>query len=68
MVEHKCIKCGKTFSRKSNYDYHITKKFDCSPKNNNHLEFLLQEIENQKNKITELEKKIEQLIINNIQK
>jgi hypothetical protein len=29
MVEHKCDVCGASFSRKSNYLYHINKKYSC---------------------------------------
>lgn len=31
MVGHTCYKCNKTFDKKSNYDYHMNKKFPCSP-------------------------------------
>ena len=29
MVKRQCLKCNATFERKSNYDKHINKKFDC---------------------------------------
>ena len=29
MVEYKCDKCHKSFNRKSNFDYHMNKKFPC---------------------------------------
>ena len=29
MVSHTCEECGKSFNRKSNYDYHINKKKTC---------------------------------------
>ena len=29
MVEHICNDCGASFSRKSNYLYHINKKYSC---------------------------------------
>lgn len=31
MVEHTCYKCNKSFTRKSNYEYHLTKKIPCAP-------------------------------------
>jgi ribosomal protein L40E len=33
MVKRYCLKCNAEFNRKSHYDYHINKKFDCTPKN-----------------------------------
>ena len=33
MVNRTCSKCNTVFNRKSNYDYHINKKFDCIQKN-----------------------------------
>jgi hypothetical protein len=36
MVKRKCPKCDAIFDRKSNYEAHINKKFDCSYKKNNH--------------------------------
>ncbi len=35
MVKRQCPKCNAIFERKSHYDYHINRKFDCSP-NINH--------------------------------
>jgi hypothetical protein len=34
MVKRYCPKCNTEFDRKSHYDYHINRKFDCSPNNN----------------------------------
>ena len=36
MVKRICPKCNLEFYRKSHYDYHINRKFECIP-NNNHL-------------------------------
>ena len=33
MVKYNCPKCNMEFYKKSNYNQHINKKFDCSPKN-----------------------------------
>ena len=30
MVKRFCLKCGLEFDRKSNYDYHINRKYDCT--------------------------------------
>jgi len=35
MVQRKCPKCNALFDRKSTYDYHINKIFDCSTKKSN---------------------------------
>jgi hypothetical protein len=35
MVQRKCPKCDAIFDRKSTYDYHINKVFDCSTKKSN---------------------------------
>ncbi len=35
MVIRKCPKCNVEFNRKSSYDYHINKKYDCTPSNKN---------------------------------
>ena len=35
MVNRCCPKCNAQFNRKSSYDKHINKKYDCSPNNNN---------------------------------
>ena len=40
MVNRICPKCNIVFDRKSNYDYHINKKFDCTPNNNNSINLL----------------------------
>ena len=32
MVLYQCPKCNMVFNRKSNYDTHINKKFDCGQK------------------------------------
>lgn len=34
MVKRYCPKCNTEFDRKSHYDYHINRKFDCNPNNN----------------------------------
>lgn len=33
MVKRQCLKCKAIFERKSHYDYHINRKFDCNPNN-----------------------------------
>ena len=35
MVKRRCSKCNSEFDRKSTYDKHINRKFDCSQSNNN---------------------------------
>lgn len=35
MVEYKCDRCHKTFNKKSNYNYHINRKFKCNKKRKN---------------------------------
>lgn len=32
MVEYTCTTCGKTFNRKSNFEYHLNRKFKCAPR------------------------------------
>lgn len=34
MVKRYCPKCNAEFNQKCHFDYHINRKFDCSPKNN----------------------------------
>ena len=33
MVKRQCHKCQAIFERKSHYDYHMNRKFDCTPNN-----------------------------------
>jgi hypothetical protein len=58
MVKRQCIKCKAIFERKSHYDYHINRKFDCTPNsiilNNNsqnyaNLQKITENYKNQKN-------------------
>ena len=39
MIEYKCSKCGKIFSQKSNYDYHINRKRPCKINSGNSTKF-----------------------------
>lgn len=38
MVKRQCLKCYALFDRKSHYNYHINRKFDCTPNNNQSTE------------------------------
>ena len=49
MVKRYCPKCNAGFYRKSNYEKHINKKYDCSPINNN-KEDMLRKNKNEQNK------------------
>ncbi len=51
MVEYECYKCKKKFDRKSTYEYHINRKLSC----------IVEERPIKKDKIKELEERIEQL-------
>ena len=51
MVEYECYKCKKKFDRKSTYEYHINRKLSC----------IIEERPIKKDKIKELEERIEQL-------
>ena len=48
MVKRYCPKCNMEFNRKSCYDYHINRKYDCSIKSNDDTESDISNIENSK--------------------
>lgn len=61
MVEYECYKCKKKFDKKYNYEKHINKKYSCVTKVNT-VDQLKEELEIQKEKISELQEQIKVLM------